>query len=224
MRGVGRWRGQALQENTDLSGFRSSSGSWEDPDSLAGAGGGRVGSRLQAGDGRAAPGGAGRNREAGSASASRAGKEAARGPGRPARAPWHVRRLRREVEVAESGRAEGGPGRRGAAGGRRARASSADARPAPKCWGLPRCRATSGRGGYGPLLGLSDRPSGLRVAARLGPQRAAAPGDSSATVLLPGEGCARRGSPSGCPRPASGPARPCSRRARVHQCIPTLRE
>lgn len=92
------------------------------------------------------------------------------------------------------GRAEGGPGRRpggGAVGGRPARASSADARPAPGCWATRRLRLSCGQSGYGPSLGLPDRPPGRRVAAGHGPQRAAAPGDGGAAVLLPGERSAR---------------------------------
>lgn len=84
--------------------------------------------------GRAEP-----SREAAGASDSRAGKEAGPRPrGRRVRAPEHVRRLRGEVAASE--RRES-PGRRpggGAVGGRPARASSADTRPAPGSWGTSR--------------------------------------------------------------------------------------
>ena len=76
--------------------------------------------------------------------------------------------------------------------------------------GIPRRGATSGRSGYGPPLGLPDRLPGRRGAAGLGPQRAAAPGDGGAEVLLPGEGCAWRrcGSRDPCLRRALCPVRP----------------
>lgn len=74
------------------------------------------------------------------ASATRAGRKRASGPGRPARAPRHVRRLQREVAASERkerrGRAWEAAGRWGAAGGWPARASSADARPARERWGF----------------------------------------------------------------------------------------
>uniref|UniRef100_A0A1D5QIC4 ERO1-like protein alpha n=4 Tax=Catarrhini TaxID=9526 RepID=A0A1D5QIC4_MACMU len=92
------------------------------------------------------------------------------------------------------GRAEaglgGGPevGRRR---GRPARASSEGARAATERadW-TPGRGATSCRSGNGPRLGIPDWPPGSRVAAQLGPRRAAAPGDSGTEVLLPGERCA----------------------------------
>lgn len=82
----------------------------------------------------------GRNREAGSFVNLTRGKEAARGPREPARAPPHVRRLHWEVAAAERLdrlRAGRGGGRevgrwRGPAGA----ASFVDARPAPQCWVL----------------------------------------------------------------------------------------
>lgn len=93
--------------------------------------------RRGAGDGRGAPGGA----QPGSGFVRQPharGRKPTRGPGRPLRAPRHVRRLRREVAAAERresrGRAWEAARRWGAAGGRPARASSADARPAPECW------------------------------------------------------------------------------------------
>lgn len=74
------------------------------------------------------------------ASATRAGRKRASGPRRPARAPRHVRRLQREVAASERkerrGRAWEAAGGWGAAGGWPARASSADARPAPERWGF----------------------------------------------------------------------------------------
>lgn len=76
--------------------------------------------------------------------------------------------------------------------GRPARASSEGARPATERadW-TPRRGATSCRSGNGPRLGIPDWPPGRRVAAQLGPRRAADPGDSGTEVLLPGERCAR---------------------------------
>lgn len=67
----------------------------------------------------------------------------------------------------------------------------------------PRCQATSGKSGYGQPLGRPDRPPGSRVAAPLGPRRAADPGDGGAEVLLPGEGCARPCGSSRCSPPPS---------------------
>lgn len=126
---------------------------------------------------------------------------------------------RREAPAAGAGalarpqaqpRAGEGAARRGAGcRGRAARASSAGARPAPVS-GSRRRGATSGRSGYGPPLGPPGRRLGRRVAARLGPGRAAARGDGGAEVLLPGE--AVRGVRAGPGRAGrQGPFRVCTR-------------
>lgn len=99
------------------------------------------------------------------------------------------------------GRAEGGPGRRpggGASPGAGPRGLHQRTRGLRPSAGTGRGRATSGQSGYGPPLGLPDRPRGGRVAARLGSRWAAAPGDGGAKVLLPGEGCARPRGRSRC--------------------------
>uniref|UniRef100_A0A3Q1MTE4 ERO1-like protein alpha n=1 Tax=Bos taurus TaxID=9913 RepID=A0A3Q1MTE4_BOVIN len=109
---------------------------------------GAAGGSLVKSPGRSGDSGRGRARLSGlggvgkrvGASATRAGRKRASGPGRPARAPRHVRRLQREVAASERkerrGRAWEAAGRWGAAGGWPARASSADARPARERWGF----------------------------------------------------------------------------------------
>lgn len=176
-----------------------------------GAGGGSRGQYPSPGAFEDSPGaGAGaalparRSLEEVGASATRAGGSGPQVPRRPARAPG-VRRRNERWRLQEGETRAGLGGGRGAAGGWPARASSADARPAPERWGvrgaarqrLERLWAAAGN--------LPDRLLGRRGVAGLGPRRAAAPRDGGAEVLLPGKGM--RGGAAG---PGTLPAPHCN--------------
>lgn len=100
----------------------------------------------------------GRNREAGSFVNLTRGKEAARGPRQPARAPRHVRRLHGVVAAAERlDRLRAGPGGGLEVGRWRgpARAASfVDARPAPQCWVLRGARRQAAGAAMGSRWGF----------------------------------------------------------------------
>lgn len=100
----------------------------------------------------------GRNREAGSFVNLTRGKEAARGPRQPARAPRHVRRLHGVVAAAERlDRLRAGSGGGLEVGRWRgpARAASfVDARPAPQCWVLRGARRQAAGAAMGSRWGF----------------------------------------------------------------------
>lgn len=159
-------------------------------------------------------------REAGNRREARGGRRGRRGTSAGSAGRWRPLRGRRARAGLGGGREVGrGRGRRGLhlrTPGLLPRAGS------------PGRRATTGWIGYGPPLGLPDRPPERRVAAApLGPRRAAAPGDGGAEVLLPGEGCARpcrpsRGSPAASCATSRAPRRVRCWGASLHRHPPGM--